>query len=81
MKKIVILFIFICTMVIGGINVSAASADDLINVAMGELHKTDGTKYGTSGAWCAHFIIWCANQANIPTSVLPRLYNTWICRY
>ena len=60
---------------IPSISVSATQADDLINIAMGELHNTDGTKYGTSGAWCAHFIVWCADQANIPTSVLPRIYK------
>lgn len=38
------------------------------------------TKYGESfgaptGEWCAYFISWCARQAGIPTSVLPRLGN------
>lgn len=38
------------------------------------------TKYGASfgesnGAWCAYFIAWCASQAGIPSSVLPRLGN------
>lgn len=38
------------------------------------------TKYGESfgaptGEWCAYFVSWCARQAGIPTSVLPRLGN------
>lgn len=38
------------------------------------------TKYGASfgepnGAWCAYFISWCASQAGIPSSVVPRLGN------
>lgn len=38
------------------------------------------TKYGASfgdstGPWCAYFIAWCASQAGIPSSVLPRLGN------
>jgi hypothetical protein len=35
------------------------------------------TKYGqwygiNPGAWCAMFVSWCANQAGIPTSILPK---------
>ena len=35
------------------------------------------TKYGqwygiNPGAWCAMFVSWCANQAGIPTSVIPK---------
>lgn len=44
--------------------------------------SSDGgyTKYGDSfgepnGAWCAYFISWCASQAGIPSSILPRLGN------
>lgn len=38
------------------------------------------TKYGESfgdptGEWCAYFISWCAREAEIPTSVMPRLGN------
>ena len=38
------------------------------------------TKYGayfgeSTGAWCMYFISWCANQADIPSSVVPRLGN------
>lgn len=38
------------------------------------------TKYGASfgnstGAWCAYFVSWCATQAAIPTSIVPRLGN------
>lgn len=44
--------------------------------------SSDGgyTKYGDSfgeprGAWCAYFISWCASQAAIPSSIVPRLGN------
>ncbi len=38
------------------------------------------TKYGASfgdptGEWCAYFVSWCASNAGIPTSVVPRLGN------
>lgn len=38
------------------------------------------TKYGayfgeSTGAWCLYFISWCAYQAGIPSSVVPRLGN------
>lgn len=42
--------------------------------------KAGYTKYGASfgaptGEWCAYFVSWCATQAGIPTSVVPRLGN------
>lgn len=38
------------------------------------------TKYGNwfgapTTAWCAFFVAWCANQANISTNVIPRIGN------
>ncbi len=38
------------------------------------------TKYGASfgdstGEWCAYFVSWCASNAGIPTSIVPRLGN------
>lgn len=38
------------------------------------------TKYGAwfgapTTAWCAFFVAWCSNQANISTSVIPRIGN------
>lgn len=43
-------------------------------------HDGGYTKYGASfgdstGPWCAYFVAWCASQAGIPSSVLPRLGN------
>ena len=55
--------------------------EDLIAIAETQLGYTynDGTKYGawygssyTKSPWCAMFVSWCANQAGIPTSVIPR---------
>ncbi len=39
------------------------------------------TKYGASfgastGEWCAYFVSWCATNAGIPTSIVPRLGNS-----
>lgn len=53
----------------------------ILNVAAGEVGVTEGsdgyTKYGAwygwpREAWCAMFVSWCANQTNIPTSVIPK---------
>lgn len=39
---------------------SSTTADKMINVALSELDKTDGTKYGAGSgeAWCAYFTTW-----------------------
>lgn len=61
------------------------NAYDLISVALTQLGYTEGsgegdhTKYNEwfygsdkEVAWCSIFISWCANQASIPTWVLPK---------
>lgn len=64
-------------------NISSISvgAADIISIAENELgYKETGnnyTKYGewygiNPGAWCAMFISWCANQAEIPTDIIPK---------
>lgn len=65
----------------GTISASALTGDqrtDIINVAIGELGNTNGSKY-TFGAgnvsWCAYFISWCARQANIDSSIIKT--NGW----
>lgn len=40
--------------------------------------KNNDTKYGewygmNNNPWCAMFVSWCANQANIPVSIIPKL--------
>ena len=57
-------------------------AEDLIAVALtqaGYTADSTGTKYGawygagmTNVSWCAMFVSWCAHQAEVPTSVLPK---------
>lgn len=56
-------------------------ASNLVNVATKELGNTDAgtgykyTKYtGTAAGqnWCAAFVAWCASQAGIPTSIIPK---------
>ena len=55
--------------------------EDIIAVAETQIGYTysDGTKYGawygssfTKSSWCAMFVSWCANQANISTSIIPK---------
>ena len=55
--------------------------EDIIAIAETQIGYTysGGTKYGawyssnlTTSAWCAMFVSWCANQANIPTSIIPK---------
>ncbi|MBE7030027.1 MAG: CHAP domain-containing protein [Ruminococcaceae bacterium] len=49
---------------------AARNGQGLVDVAMNEVGNSDGTKYGTSGAWCAAFVSWCARQAGISTDVI-----------
>lgn len=59
-----------------------------INVATGEpLYNGNGkwyTKYGdrfynSGGAWCAFFVMWCAEEANVPTSRIPQAQSYGNC--
>lgn len=59
--------------------VTGNQAEDLIGVAMTQVGYNEGpdndTKYGDwmnipNQAWCAIFISWCADQADIPTTVI-----------
>lgn len=63
--------------------------DTFINIAkeeVGYMETTyeDGTfysKYGDwyglpNGAWCAMFVSWCANEAGIPYSIIPKFAST-----
>lgn len=58
---------------------TAGSSSCIITVAKGEVGYTDPginqTKYndyfGFSGAWCAMFVSWCANRANVSTVTIP----------
>ena len=56
--------------------------EDIIRVAAAEIGykegKNNATKYGKwygmdNNPWCAMFVSWCANKANIPCSVVPKL--------
>ena len=66
------------------LNIDYASL--LVQIALGEEGYVEGnnnyTKYGVwygekhgkefeNGAWCAMFVSWCANQANISTTIIP----------
>lgn len=57
----------------------------LTNIAFGEEGYSEGsnnyTKYGVwygapNAEWCVIFVSWCANQASIPTSVIPKVAGT-----
>ncbi|MDE5588235.1 MAG: CHAP domain-containing protein [Acetatifactor sp.] len=56
-------------------------AKDIVDVAIGEIGCTEqgsnktkyGAWYGMNGAaWCHMFVSWCANQAGVKTSVVPK---------
>lgn len=49
---------------------------DIVGVAKTQIGNTKGSKYG-SGSWCAHFVIWCARQANISSKVIAT--TGWAC--
>ena len=61
---------------------SGVGANDIIGVARTQIGYTEnyyGTKYGywytptfVNQPWCAMFVSWCANQAGIPNSVIPK---------
>ncbi len=52
----------------------------IINVARAEVgYRESGTNitkygswYGSQNEWCAMFVAWCANQANISTTIIPK---------
>lgn len=56
-------------------------AKDIVDVAIGELGYSEtgnnqtkyGAWYGMNGAaWCHMFVSWCANQAGVSTSIVPK---------
>ena len=58
---------------------------DLIGVALTQVGYYEGanndTKYGVwygynNAAWCGMFVTWCAEQAGIPTSIIPKTGTT-----
>ena len=65
-------------------------ATDLVEVARTQVGYHEGTNnytkynvwfgslndYGYNYAWCQTFVAWCANQAGIPTSMIPRVSGT-----
>ena len=61
----------------------SGSGSDLVKVAMGEYeegNEGDNNKYnewmwgkGSTLAWCAAFVAWCADQAGISTDVIPKV--------
>lgn len=59
---------------------SYGSAPCIVKIARGEIGYTEtgtnitkyGSWYGLQDAWCVMFISWCANQANIPTTYIPK---------
>ena len=60
-------------------------AKDIVDVALGQIgYREQGnnrTKYGewfgmNGAAWCHMFVSWCANQAGVPASVVPKTAST-----
>lgn len=58
--------------------VAGTSTSQIVNVAMGQKGNAGGRKfwswwgYSSRVAWCAIFVSWCAEQAGIPKSVIPK---------
>ncbi len=52
----------------------------ITTIAKGEVGTTEtgtnvtkyGSWYGNQDEWCAMFVSWCANQANVSTSIIPK---------
>lgn len=52
----------------------------IINIANGEIGYTEtgnnvtkyGAWYGLQDEWCAMFVSWCANQASVSTTIIPK---------
>lgn len=62
--------------------VFATNAATLAQVAQSQPQNTSGAKYQewfygkkNNVAWCAIFVAWCANQAGVPTNVIPQNAN------
>ena len=65
-------------------------AYDIVQVAKTQVGYVEGTNndtkynrwfgslsgYGYNYAWCQTFVAWCANQAGVPTSMIPRVSGT-----
>lgn len=58
---------------------ASGTASDIVSIASSQVGTKGGTKYRSwfygrdnSNPWCAIFVAWCAEQAGIPTSVIPR---------
>ena len=60
-------------------------AKDIVDVAIGEIGYAEqgsnrtkyGALYGMNGAaWCHMFVSWCANQAGVSTSIVPKTAST-----
>lgn len=74
-----------CSFVLPAENVlepmAGGSGNCIVNVAKAEVGYTEsgtnvtkyGSWYGMQDEWCAIFVAWCANQANIATSIIPKV--------
>lgn len=58
-------------------------ADKIIQIALNEQGNAGGQKfwswwpYSSRVAWCAIFVSWCAEQAGVSTSIIPREQGCW----
>ena len=77
---IILTIIFILNLISVPVSSAASPIDNLISVAesqIGYKEEANGwTKYGQwygfpTGAWCAMYISWCADQAGISRKVIP----------
>ena len=52
------------------------SVSDFLSVVKSQPNGTGGKKYngGNGAAWCAYFVVWCARQAGVSSTVIPSQY-------
>ncbi len=72
---------------LAAVTLTGVQRDDIVNVAKSQVGYQEGSYagttrgsnnvteygrwYGMQDMWCAMFVSWCANQAGVPTSVVP----------
>lgn len=59
-----------------GVKERSSNSDDILYNDWYYGRRVNNNGVAAKYAWCAVFVSWCANQAGIPTSVIPKTANT-----
>ncbi len=59
-----------------GIKERSSNSDDIMYNDWYYGRRVNNNGVAAKYAWCAAFVSWCANQAKIPTSIIPKTANT-----